>query len=64
MKKTKWFPADIKPVRIGIYEVLGSNHMWLWDGANWRSSGPSRFLCQGQWKIWRGLASDPNKVKK
>ncbi|MGY6240573.1 hypothetical protein ACW910_24325 (plasmid) [Burkholderia ambifaria] len=37
MKKTPWFPAEIKPIRIGIYQVRKSfGHCWArWDGRAW-----------------------------
>jgi len=40
MKKTKWYPAKIKPVRIGVYErryknVPLSPLFCLWNGRFW-----------------------------
>lgn len=58
-KLTPWFPADVKPVHVGVYEVRGSNHMWLWNGSLWCSAGKIPWICQGQYKVWRGLANPP-----
>jgi hypothetical protein len=46
MKKTEWFPATIKPTRVGIYEVyrpifeyegasISPSHMLRWTGSRW-----------------------------
>lgn len=42
MKKTDWYPRDIKPVRVGVYEcewksgrVIGGNWFNYWDGEQW-----------------------------
>jgi hypothetical protein len=46
-KKTAWYPADVVPAHIGLYEVnrkyIGSSdpkkivlHMLKWDGRYWR----------------------------
>jgi len=53
---TEWFPADVKPVHIGMYEAItAAAPMWpfpsmvQWDGEQW--SEPV--------KEWRGLADAP-----
>lgn len=38
MKKTPWFPADVKPARPGVYEVKacrGSTWYRRWNGLIW-----------------------------
>ena len=38
---TEWFPADIKPVHIGVYQVhdVGFHENWYayWDGVKFRA---------------------------
>jgi hypothetical protein len=44
MKHTPWFPASVKPVRAGVYEVKeGRLPVWYryWDGQFWYAGGPS-----------------------
>lgn len=69
-KFTKWFPANIKPVRKGIYQTIVPNVSGLYfskfDGKFWLrdryelemanlESSPS--YCQN--RQWRGLAKKP-----
>ena len=70
MEKTEWFPAEIKPVREGVYERnCGKAKFAYWDGCNWFLSSDhveravyyrdieqygSRYL------DWRGLAENPH----
>lgn len=44
--KTDWFPAEVKPVRKGVYIVEKSyGRAWcLWDGTRW-SHGVLRKAC-------------------
>lgn len=56
---TDWFPVSIKPVRVGVYEILTKESInWphpnkgLWDGKKWN------FLDHTV-EEWRGLAKDP-----
>lgn len=58
---TDWFPVSVKPVRVGVYEILTKESInWpypnkgLWDGKKWN------FLDHTV-EEWRGLAQDPNK---
>jgi hypothetical protein len=62
MKLTEWYPAHIKPVRIGWYEVRSSvvpeGEMMFWDGGLlwWTGRGGGVFcgpLVPGD--MWRGL---------
>jgi hypothetical protein len=73
-KLTKWFHADMKPTRIGVYETkdggMEGTGFQYWDGKSWQFWGYSAedaFLCRNKGKSifqnvqWRGLASDPEK---
>jgi hypothetical protein len=70
MKKTKWFPADVKPVHVGVYEVqnmYGSdlpNLFNYWTGKRWTGAmericdlimSPSPMNFAVQDRVWRGL---------
>ena len=36
MKKyTNWFPPEIKPVHIGVYEVFDEGSYAFWSGKHW-----------------------------
>jgi len=70
MKKTKWFPADIKPVRAGWYETKSqlenqiSKFRWFFDGNEWvwfyyESTLQGKNRCNCQNRVWRGLAKKP-----
>lgn len=68
-KKTGWFPAHIKPVRVGWYETRNpfdyakvSDFRWWWDGVRW-THGPGQAYTTFQNRTWRGLASDPAVAK-
>lgn len=59
MKKTPWFPPDVKPVHVGVYETtsLPEDHphhyvvRTRWDGFHWGIGF--------QYRYWRGLAEKP-----
>lgn len=55
-KLTPWFPADVKPVRHGIYErSYGFFKLKdLWDGNYWRYQ-VSKKICFNQNRDWRGI---------
>lgn len=74
MKHTPWFPANVKPVRAGVYEIQGDGlPAWYryWDGQFWHVGGPSPWSARnwvltpisveeaGLVKPWRGLAEEP-----
>ena len=75
MKLTSWFPANVKPVHIGVYEIAyhlfedeWSNGFSYWNGKKWansccsiRSAYENRTWFEGaiQEKKWRGLAEQP-----
>lgn len=58
MKLTEWYPADVKPVHVGVYEVRNSRPLHYraqgrllgryryWDGNNWMTAAPD--------DIWHG----------
>jgi len=59
LEMTDWFPVDINPVRVGVYEILTKESInWPfpnkghWDGKEWD------FLDHTV-THWRGLAKDP-----
>ncbi len=63
MKKTEWFPYNIKPVRIGVYEVWNEGWYAHWNGRRWgwpfenvamAYANPSP-KGASQFKDWRGL---------
>lgn len=73
MKKTDWFPADVKPVHAGLYETKSegcvSLYLWEWDGSQWifpRSrEGSGEFAgmrCMDQNRDWRGLFEKQEKT--
>lgn len=72
MKLTEWFPGDVKPVRVGVYERSWENGekfdypYYFWDGKQWRGQGVSRedemirnTVSVFQNNPWRGLAKEP-----
>lgn len=71
MKKTPWFPADIKPVHVGVYETRAYNDEFIffrfWNGSEWGpaaicvSDAYANAFFQGltQDVKWRGLATKP-----
>jgi hypothetical protein len=62
MKKTDWFPPEIKPVHVGLYQCkyeesgawITSSYLWKWDGLVWRFEDTNQ-LCLEQNRKWRGL---------
>jgi hypothetical protein len=74
-KLTPWFPADVKPVRVGVYERddsatdLGNGHAAYshWSGSKWghlcewtnQAGEFTSLISEYQDLPWRGLASDP-----
>ncbi len=65
---TPWFPANVKPIRVGVYQtVLGYQH---WNGEFWGQWSRTQVVAfrdanrksQFQTPLWRGLASDPNEA--
>lgn len=67
---TPWFPADVKPARVGVYERQGSRDTYpfsYWDGKRWLLSGETpeaaaRHHDSASYRQnlpWRGLAKDP-----
>lgn len=68
MKKTPWFPGDVKPVRVGWYqrEYTGTGDVidtpdWF-DGEKWylgMRGGKSTLPAFTQGRRWRGLTKEP-----
>ena len=73
-KLTPWFSSDVKPRRMGIYEVRAGDHKskvkWaVWKNGQWYLALPSieralRAYCFSNDMLyddarWRGLASNP-----
>jgi hypothetical protein len=70
MKKTRWFPSDVKPAHIGVYEVqnmFGPEHPPLfnyWTGKQWTGAAEHiedavmedrPHMFAIQDRVWRGL---------
>ena len=65
---TPWFPADVKPVRPGVYEVQTitgrfayfDGYSWGWSFATKREAERDRDPWYAmQKKLWRGLNKEP-----
>lgn len=71
LKKTPWFPKEVKPVRPGVYEVdypMYSPWFRYFDGKRWRfgccspsNATESCIPVKLALLPWRGLASDPSQ---
>ena len=74
MKKTRWFSARVKPVRVGLYEVnrpgvcpdYPVRTFLQWHGTRWShtqhsSKGQFPYTNASMWHPdkWRGLAEKP-----
>lgn len=63
---TNWYPADIKPVHKGQYEVQLANVAWPfsgidraeWTGKTWKDSAGTKVKIT----FWRGLAINPEEM--
>ncbi len=70
---TEWFPVNVKPVHVGVYETIllsGQGEFLrqgysLWDGNKWKDtnndvlSASKNSSIGVQRKKWRGLSSKP-----
>ena len=69
---TDWFPPDVKPVHVGVYEIKLSEYNFevysYWDGSRWcfacinvddAFSLKHRETKLFQKRYWRGLAKKP-----
>lgn len=79
MKRTPWFPAEVRPVHEGFYEVkrglhvhnvYPKNSILKFDGYEWRHTEHSSnglfvdgFAQMSVGDKWRGLAEPPKKAK-
>lgn len=69
MKLTPWYPPEVKPVRVGVYQRNlgeGSPTYSRWNGREWKFSRPTAdeadeqtFRSLWQYMDWRGLAEPP-----
>jgi hypothetical protein len=68
MRFSPWFPPEIKPVHVGVYQVWNSRIYAYWNGKKWcwamRSVNEAKSfrITDGadQYKEWRGLAEKPD----
>lgn len=57
---TDWYPPEIKPVRVGEYEISFFDCGWQyeyrawWDGAIWRATNGGGWSFVNQELTWRG----------
>lgn len=70
-ERTGWYPASIKPVRVGVYQRdmqdSGNGEYSFWDGESWGGWGNSIEIAARnagskssvQDANWRGLAQEP-----
>lgn len=68
LKKTDWFPGDVKPVHVGMYERQypdgfdKSDARDFWNGKKWcygYHGLPTLAVAVNQSRPWRGLAEKP-----
>jgi hypothetical protein len=70
-KLTPWFPADVKPVHVGVYQRedcdTGRPYYYFWNGDFFEFGGRSapEDVKRNDWPTisegerWRGLADEP-----
>ena len=70
MKKTPWFPGDVKPVRPGVYERQYEVGVYYsqFDGSTWRCGWRDAHTAINETRVspfqanpWRGLAAKTRK---
>ena len=55
---TDWFPPEVKPVHVGLYECRCCYQKYWWDGTKWWIK--SKTVRSAIQKIsWRGLKEKP-----
>jgi hypothetical protein len=71
MKLTEWYPADVKPVRVGVYQKYCGFGQKIgyqrWDGRRWMAWDINADVAQRETipaanfykDKWRGLAEKP-----
>jgi hypothetical protein len=73
VKLTPWFPAKVKPVKVGVYQSKKPFLSWYryWDGEYWHSGGTTPMAAKNYANMagsrfdetppepWRGLAEEP-----
>lgn len=60
MKLTEWFPGDVKPVRVGVYErnALFYLNYSYWDGSVWgqlRGTPTDAWLDRRKASLWQNF---------
>ncbi len=65
---TEWYPPNIKPVRRGVYQILGGDLICFshWNGKAWSLASHSsikakekrKILSGNQGKTWRGFTKE------
>lgn len=60
---TDWYDADIKPVRVGVYQVesdMGNFPIFAYyNGQEWCDKDNRELIYFKQDRTWRGLAHEP-----
>lgn len=70
MKMTPWFPGDVKPVRVGVYQrhySFENDRFCHWNGLFWSNNGRTVDIADQFSEVesrvqdlpWRGLAEEP-----
>lgn len=63
---TDWFPADIKPTRPGVYEIMAPESDWVrnlkWTGQRWVNVWDDDKSEPVKISSWRGIDHDPDAV--
>lgn len=68
LKLTPWFPGDVKPVHVGVYETDRIGRFQYWNGKSWGYYMPSAEAAERvkasfsarQQPEWRGLSEKPS----
>ena len=71
-KLTEWFPADVKPARVGVYKTkfTALEGYSYWNGCEWTNQVDAKTRVRTAWtegacqeKHWRGLAKNPKATQ-
>ena len=63
MKLTKWYEANVKPVRLGVYQVQDlfredSGFYAYWNGYHWLIESEQGARLKFQYRRWRGVEQE------
>jgi hypothetical protein len=61
MKMTKWFPGNVKPVHVGVYETASNDAgQWFqyWHGTHWGYSAHTPEFAYERRDLWSYHQSD------